>query len=47
MAKHALPTGQEKTRAQRLKPLFNIDIKTCEQCGGAVKIVASIDKSPG
>ena len=55
-AKKALPTGQEKTRAQkhqsmtwaqRLKRVFNIDIETCEQCGGAVKVIASIDKSAG
>jgi hypothetical protein len=54
--KQALPTGQEKTRAQkhqsmtwaqRLKRVFNIDIETCEQCGGAVKVIASIDKSSG
>jgi hypothetical protein len=54
--KQALPTGQEKTRAQkhqsmtwaqRLKRVFNIDIETCEQCGGAVKVIASIDKSAG
>ena len=51
-AKKALPTGQEKTRAQkhqpmtwaqRLKRVFNIDIETCEQCGGAVKVIASIE----
>jgi hypothetical protein len=55
-AKQALPTGQEKTRAQkhqsmtwaqRLKRIFNIDIDTCAQCGGAVKVIASIDKSSG
>jgi hypothetical protein len=52
--KQALPTGQEKTRAQkhqsmtwaqRLKRVFNIDIETCEQRAGAVKVIASIDKS--
>jgi hypothetical protein len=41
--KQALPTGQEKTRAQkhqsmtwaqRLKRVFGIDIETSEQCGG-------------
>ena len=26
---------------------FNIDIETCEQCGGAVKVIVSIDKSAG
>jgi hypothetical protein len=51
-AKQALPLGQEKTRAQkhrsmtwaqRLKRVVNIDIETCEQCGGAVKVIASIE----
>jgi len=55
-AKQALPTGQDKTRvqkhqsmtwAQRLKRVLGIEIETCEQCGGAVKIMASIDKSAG
>jgi hypothetical protein len=50
--KQALPTGQEKTRAQkhqsmtwaqRLKRVFGIEIETCEQCGGAVKVIASIE----
>jgi 23S rRNA U2552 (ribose-2'-O)-methylase RlmE/FtsJ len=31
------------TWAQRLKRIFNIDIKMCEQCGGAVKVIASIE----
>ena len=51
-AKQALPKGQEKARAQkhqsmtwaqRFKRVFNIDIETCEQCGGAVKVIASIE----
>jgi hypothetical protein len=51
-AKQALPTGQGKTRAQkhqsmtwaqRLKRVFNIDTETCEQCGGAGKVIASIE----
>ncbi len=29
--------------AQRLKRVFNIDIETCGECGGAVKIIASIE----
>ena len=50
--KQALPTGQKKTRAQkhqsmtwaqRLKRVFGIEIETCEQCGGAVKVIASIE----
>jgi hypothetical protein len=29
--------------AQRLKRVFGIDMERCEQCGGAVKIIASIE----
>ena len=31
------------TWAQRLKRVFKIDIMTCEHCGGAVKVIASIE----
>ena len=31
------------TWMQRLKRVFNIDIETCEQCGGQVKVIASIE----
>ena len=31
------------TWAQRLKRVFQIDILTCEHCGGAVKVIASIE----
>lgn len=31
------------TWAQRLKRVFNIDIETCNHCGGAVKIIADIE----
>ena len=31
------------TWAKRLKRVFDIDIETCGQCGGAVKIIASIE----
>ncbi len=31
------------TWAQRLKRVFNIDIETCSECGGAVKVIASIE----
>jgi hypothetical protein len=31
------------TWAQRLKRVFTIDIETCEQCGAAVKVIASIE----
>ena len=29
--------------AQRLKRVFNIDIETCSECGGAVKIITCIE----
>ena len=29
--------------AQRLKRVFNIDIEICQACGGAVRIIASIE----
>ncbi len=35
-----------KTRAQRLKRVFRIDMETCRHCGGRVKIIASIE-APG
>jgi hypothetical protein len=31
------------TRAQRLKRVFNIDIETCRECGGAMKVIACIE----
>jgi hypothetical protein len=34
------------TWAQRLRRVFNIDIETCEVCGGPVKVIASIEE-PG
>ena len=30
------------TWMQRLKPVFSIDIETCERCGAKVKVMASI-----
>jgi hypothetical protein len=30
------------TWAQRLKRVFGIEIESCEHCGGALKIIASI-----
>lgn len=30
--------------AQRLKRVFSIDVTTCVHCGGAVRIVASIEE---
>ena len=42
-----LATAAEQHRAmtwaQRLKRVFNIDIETCEACGGTVKVIASIE----
>ena len=29
--------------AKRLKRVFNIDIETCDKCGGDVRIIASIE----
>jgi hypothetical protein len=29
--------------AQRLKRVFDIDVEICDQCGGAVKIIACIE----
>lgn len=31
------------SRAQRFKRMFRIDIETCQACGGAVRIIASIE----
>ncbi len=31
------------TWAQRLKRVFDIDIETCSECGGAVKVIACIE----
>jgi len=31
------------TWAQRLKRVFGIDIATCQECGGAVKVTACIE----
>ena len=31
------------TWAQRLKHVFNIDIETCRECGGTVKVIACIE----
>ena len=31
------------TWAQRLKRVFKIDIETCDHCGGALKVIASIE----
>ena len=30
-------------KAQRLKRIFRIDVETCQACGGAMKIIASIE----
>ena len=32
-----------RPKAQRLRRVFRIDIETCEHCGGAVKVIASIE----
>jgi len=49
---NACTEGQEKTPterrasmtwAQRLKRVFNIDVETCRECGGPVRIIACIE----
>ncbi len=37
------PCKPSLTWAQRLKRVFNIDIETCRECGGAVKVIACIE----
>ena len=39
----APPRHVSMTWAHRLKRVFKIDILTCEHCGGAVKVIASIE----
>jgi hypothetical protein len=39
----AVPRHVAMSWAQRLKRVFGIEIQSCEHCGGAVKIVASIE----
>lgn len=41
----AEPAGQHTamTWAQRFKRVFNIDIKTCQACGGTMKVLACIE----
>jgi hypothetical protein len=38
-----VPKYAAMTWAQRLKRVFGIEIDSCERCGGAVKIIASIE----
>jgi hypothetical protein len=35
--------GHPDQWAQRLKRVFNIDIETCAECGGDVRIIATIE----
>jgi hypothetical protein len=39
----AVPKHAALTWAQRLKRVFGIESESCEHCGGAVKIIASIE----
>ena len=36
---------QAMSWAQRLKRVFAIDIETCQQCGGRLRVIASIEES--
>ena len=40
------PTDRQRamTWAQRLKRVFAIDIETCRQCGGRLRVIASIEE---
>jgi hypothetical protein len=38
-----VPKHAAMTWAQRLKRVFGIEVESCERCGGAVKIIASIE----
>ena len=33
-----------RSRASRLKRVFDIDIETCRECGGAVRVIAVIEE---
>jgi hypothetical protein len=39
-----VPKHVAMTWAQRLKRVFGIQLNPCEHCGGAVKIIASIEE---
>jgi hypothetical protein len=39
----AVPRHAAMSWAQRLKRVFGIEIESCDKCGGAVKIIASIE----
>ena len=44
----ASATGRQRamTRAQRLERVFAIDIETCRQCDGPLRVIASIEAPP-
>ena len=44
-AQHQTPAERRAamTWPQRLKRVFNIDIETCLECGGAMKVIACIE----
>jgi hypothetical protein len=35
----------DQVRAQRLKRVFNIDVETCQACGGRARVIACIEDS--
>ncbi len=47
-AKDRTPAEQQAAMrwAQRLKRVFQIDVETCPNCGGTVKIIACIEDPP-
>ena len=36
-------SGLDEPQAQRLRRVFNIDIETCQDCCGAMKVIACIE----
>ena len=40
-----VPRHTHMTRAQRLKRVFNIDVETCQACGGRARVIACIEDS--
>jgi hypothetical protein len=41
---HGVFAPASPERAQRLKRVFAIDIETCRECGGELRVIASIEE---